>query len=65
MINFDFLEKNKEAMQDEFLNNQPYEHIIIDNFCDKKHLEGALELIPDAQNSGHNKSNDYIFAKNK
>lgn len=65
MINFEFLEKDKEIMRDEFLKNLPFEHIVIDNFCNEKNLEDALKLIPDAQADGHNKSNDYIFAKNK
>jgi hypothetical protein len=65
MINFDLLEKDTDRKQGEFIKNSPFEHIVIDNFCNKKHLEDALALIPDAQNAGHNKSNDYMFAKNK
>ena len=65
MIDFKFLEENKVKMKNEFLNNQPYEHIIIDKFCNEKDLEDALDLIPDAKDAGHSKSNDYIFAKNK
>ena len=33
MINFDILERNQVMMRDEFLKNSPFEHIIIDNFC--------------------------------
>jgi len=65
MINFDVLEDGVETMRDEFAKNSPYEHIVIDNFCNKEFLEEAVGLIPDAHNAGHNKSNDYIFAKNK
>ena len=65
MIDFKFLEENKVKMKNEFLNNQPYEHIIIDKFCNEKDLEDALDLIPDAKDAGHSKSNDYIFAKYK
>ena len=65
MIDFDLLEKDKDLISDEFLTNSPFEHIIIDNFCNEQKLNDAIALIPDAQNAGHKKSNDYIFAKNK
>ena len=65
MINFDILEGGVVTMRDEFAKNSPFEHIVIDNFCNKAFLEEAIDLIPDAHNAGHNKSNDYIFAKNK
>ncbi len=65
MINFDILEDREATMRDEFAKNSPFEHIVIDNFCNTELLEEAIDLIPDADKAGHNKSNDYIFAKNK
>jgi Rps23 Pro-64 3,4-dihydroxylase Tpa1-like proline 4-hydroxylase len=65
MINFDDLLKNSDRTRQKFLNNSPFEHIVIDNFCNENKLEKALNFIPDARTSGHRKSNDYIFAKNK
>ena len=65
MINFNYLEEHVGEIRERFTSAVPFEHIVIDNFCSKKHLEDALALIPDAQNAGHKKSNDYIFAKNK
>jgi len=65
MILFEELEKNVVKSKDEFLNNSPFEHIVIDNFCDAEKLNKALSDIPDANLAGHNKSNDYMFAKNK
>lgn len=65
MINFSEIENNLEKLKHEFLNASPFEHIVIDNFCNENDLSKAIESIPDAQNAGYNKSNDYIFAKNK
>ena len=36
MIFFEQLEKNAVKSKEEFLNNSPFEHIVIDNFCDAK-----------------------------
>ena len=65
MIFFEQLEKNAVKSKEEFLNNSPFEHIVIDNFCDAIKLNKALSDIPDPKEAGHNKSNDYMFAKNK
>jgi hypothetical protein len=50
------IENNLEKLKDEFLNASPFEHI--DNFCNEHNLYKAIGLITDAQNAGHNKSND-------
>ena len=65
MINLEFLEANVLNMSNDFLNAEPYEHIVIDNFCDPIALKEALHFIPGADSKSHNKSRDYIFAKNK
>jgi len=65
MIDFDMLEKNVQGFNESFLSAAPFENIVIDNFCITKDIEDAVELIPDARDAGHNKSNDYMFAKNK
>ena len=61
MINFDFLEKNKEALRIKYLTAQPFPYLIIDAFCDEERLRGAfasvLVLVC--------KSRDYVFANNK
>tara|TARA_X000000368_G_scaffold326701_1_gene263763 strand:+ start:412 stop:663 length:252 start_codon:yes stop_codon:yes gene_type:complete len=57
MINFEKLEPDVSKMSYEFFSATPFEHIIIDNFCNEKNLSDAIGLIPDAQNAGHNKSN--------
>lgn len=65
MINFEILEKNITEIRESFLCASPFEHIILDNFCNEKDIQEALMFIPDARGAGYNKSNDYIFAKNK
>ena len=61
MINFDFLEKNKEALRIKYLTAQPFPYLIIDAFCDEEKLNKAYASIPELEN----KSRDYAFANNK
>ena len=61
MIDFDFLEKNKESLRIKYLSAQPFPHLIIDNFCEEEKLTKAYNLIPELEN----KSRDYAFANNK
>jgi hypothetical protein len=61
MINFDFLEENKERLRMEYLLAKPFPYLIIDNFCDAARLDVMYEKIPEL----NNKSRDYIFANNK
>lgn len=65
MINLERLEHDVSKMSNKFLSAMPFEHIVIDDFCNENLLEKALDSLPDAHAAGHNKSNDYIFAKNK
>ena len=65
MINFDFLEKNLESLKDKFKNNLPFEHIVLDNFCDETALSNGVDQICSPQKLKSEKSRDYIFAKNK
>ena len=61
MIDFDFLEKNKESLRIKYLAAQPFPHLIIDNFCEEEKLSKAYNSIPELEN----KSRDYAFANNK
>ena len=61
MINFDFLEKNKEELRITYLTNKPFPYLIIDDFCDEKKLKVLRNQIPELDN----KSRDYMFANNK
>lgn len=61
MINFDYLESNKDLLRTKYLTAQPFPHLIIDDFCDVKKLENAYHSIPELEN----KSRDYAFANNK
>lgn len=65
MINFEYLEKNVFDLRKSFLNAEPFEHILIDNFCDEVALRDAVKHIPLPEDAGINKSRDFIFAKNK
>lgn len=65
MINFQVIESKIDVLNNAFLSNTPFEHIIIDDFCNPEELENALKSIPDANDVGVNKSRDFIFAKNK
>mgnify|MGYP006195750203 CR=1 FL=1 len=61
MINFEYLENNKESLRLNYLTAQPFPHLVIDNFCDEEKLNRAYESIPELEN----KSRDYAFANNK
>ncbi len=61
MINFDFLEKNKKKLREQYLLAKPFPYLVIDNFCDHDKLLRAYQSIPELEN----KSRDYVFAKNK
>mgnify|MGYP000444894485 CR=1 FL=1 len=65
MIDFDRLDRDISKMKMAFSSAIPFEHIVIDEFCNANLLDKALDSLPDAHAAGHNKSNDYIFAKNK
>ena len=49
MIDFDFLEKNKESLRIKYLAAQPFPHLIIDNFCEEEKLSKAYNSIPELE----------------
>ena len=61
MINFNFLEANKNHLKNEYYSAKPFPHLVIPNICDKQKLEILYNEIPELEN----KSRDYIFAGNK
>src|ERR1700761_3575343 len=61
MINFQFLETNKERLRAEYLFARPFPYLIVDNFCDEVKLNALYDQIPEL----NNKSRDYVFANNK
>ena len=65
MIDFNMIEEDVEKLKGQFLDANPFEHVVIDNFCNEHDLDKALSFIPDARIAGYSKSNDYVFAKNK
>ena len=65
IINYSYLENNIEILKSSFINSKPFEHVVIDRFCNDILLTEALQFIPDANRKGVNKSRDFIFAKNK
>jgi len=61
MINFEWLENNKEQLRSDYLFARPFPFLVIDNFCDSRKIDDLYEQIPEL----NNKSRDYMFAKNK
>jgi hypothetical protein len=61
MINFQYLEDNKEKLRMDYLLADPFPYLVIDNFCDAQKLEKLYAGIPELSN----KSRDYMFANNK
>jgi len=62
MINYRVLEKYNIR---DFINAKPFEHVVIDNFCDDVKLNNSLKKLESPEDSGINRSRDFIFAKNK
>ena len=65
MINFERLEKEKDALREKFLNAKPFPHIAIDDFLEE---EKALELYEEARKIGPReeyKIPDPVFSKNR
>lgn len=61
MINFQYLEENREALRLNYLLAKPFSHLAIDNFCEEAKLLQAHSELPEIQT----KSRDYVFAANK
>jgi hypothetical protein len=61
MINFEYLEANKEKLRMDYLLARPFPHLVIDNFCDVEKLDRMYQNTPELSN----KSRDYVFANNK
>jgi Rps23 Pro-64 3,4-dihydroxylase Tpa1-like proline 4-hydroxylase len=65
MIDFEYLENDLSSMTRRFSKAKPFEHIVIDDFCNHERLKSAVEALAEPEASGVTKSRDYIFAKNK
>ncbi len=61
MINFDYLEKNREELRIKYLTNKPFPHLCLDAICDPEKINRLYSAIPILDT----KSRDYIFAANK
>jgi Rps23 Pro-64 3,4-dihydroxylase Tpa1-like proline 4-hydroxylase len=61
MINFQFLESNKEKLRADYLFAKPFPYLVIDDFCEQQRIESLYAKIPEL----NNKSRDYMFANNK
>ena len=61
MINFQYLENNREELRLHFLLAKPFPHLVIDNFCEQEKLLQLYDDLPEIET----KSRDYIFAANK
>lgn len=61
MINFQYLDDNREELRLNFLLAKPFSHLVIDNFCEQGKLLGLYDNLPEIET----KSRDYVFAANK
>lgn len=65
MLKLEYLLSQSEKYKAEYNSADPFPHIVVDNVCDEDILRDAIASIPDPAISAENKSNDFIFAKNK
>jgi hypothetical protein len=61
MIDFEYIEANKEKFRNDFLHAKPFCQVAIDNFCTADKIEELYQQIPEIETQ----SADYVFAKNK
>src|SRR6476620_10165444 len=61
MINFEYIEANKDKFREQFLHAKPFCLVAIDGFCDPEKLSAMHDAIPEIETQ----SADYVFAKNK
>jgi len=61
MINFSFLQTNREQLRLDFLLAKPFPHLVIDQFCNEGKLLQLYKELPAIET----KSRDYVFANNK
>lgn len=61
MINFNYLEANKEDLKKQYYDASPFPHLVLKNICDPEKLKILYREIPELDN----KSRDYLFAGNK
>lgn len=61
MIDFEYIEANKEKFRNDFLTAKPFCLVAIDNFCTAGKIEELYSQIPEIETQ----SADYVFAKNK
>jgi hypothetical protein len=65
MLRFESLESDVDELRRRFSNAQPFEHIVIDDFCEEEALLRLYDDIPDPITHQINKSRDCMFARNK
>jgi hypothetical protein len=61
MIDFEYIEANKEKFRNDFLTAKPFCLLAVDNFCKADKAEELYSQIPEIETQ----SADYVFAKNK
>jgi hypothetical protein len=61
MIDFEYIESNKEKFRNEFLTAKPFCHLAVDKFLLADKAEELYSNIPEIETQ----SADYVFAKNK
>jgi hypothetical protein len=65
IINFDAIEADSQLLAGRFRAAAPFEHVVIDNFCDASQLMQLVEEMPDPSGGKIGRSRDYVFARNK
>jgi Rps23 Pro-64 3,4-dihydroxylase Tpa1-like proline 4-hydroxylase len=65
MIRFDKIDSKLEELKQQWNNAEPFEYVVIDNFCDNEKLEEVYKTINGIDKNSVGKSRDYMFAKNK
>ncbi|MDA9050987.1 2OG-Fe(II) oxygenase [Schleiferiaceae bacterium] len=61
MINWNYIDSNREELRKSYLTAQPFPHLVIKNICNEDKITLLRNAIPEL----NNRSRDYMFAGNK
>ena len=65
MINFEYLENNKEELRIKYLTNKPFPYLCLDNICQEEKITRLYNTIPKLETKSRDKRLQTIFNRNK
>lgn len=63
MIKYEALEESLSTLRERYASASPFQHVLLEDFCDAQRLRGVIAELQGASEVGS--SRDFVFAKNK